>query len=215
MKQLQQILKYNFNNENLLVKALTHGSVNPDISANYERLEFLGDRVLGEAVAHLLYNIFPNEPEGNLSQRFVRLVRKETVSEVALSLNLNDFMKVANNELRDNVNVLCDVCEAVIGAIYIDGGSVAAIEFVNNHWRELIDKNVAPPKDAKSRLQEVAHVKGYGIPQYKIIGREGNEHEPIFEVEVSLGLGKNVTAKGRSKKMAEMAAATAMLEKIN
>ena len=215
MKQLQQILKYNFNNENLLVKALTHGSVNPDISANYERLEFLGDRVLGEAVAHLLYNIFPNEPEGNLSQRFVRLVRKETVSEVALSLNLNDFMKVANNELRDNVNVLCDVCEAVIGAIYIDGGSVAAIEFVNNHWRELIDKNVAPPKDAKSRLQEVAHVKGYGSPQYKIIGREGNEHEPIFEVEVSLGLGKNVTAKGRSKKMAEMAAATAMLEKIN
>ena len=194
---------------------MTHGSVNSDVLANYERLEFLGDRVLGEAVAHLLYNIFPKEPEGNLSQRFVRLVRKETVADVALSLKLNEFMKVANDELRNNVNVLCDVCEAVIGAIYIDGGSSAAIDFVNNHWRELIDKNVAPPKDAKSRLQEVAHVKGFGAPLYRIVGREGNEHEPIFEVEVSLGVGKSVKAKGRSKKMAEMAAAEAMLEKIN
>ena len=215
MKHLQQILKYQFNNEGLLKQALTHGSVNPDVLANYERLEFLGDRVLGEAVAHLLYNIFPKEPEGNLSQRFVRLVRKETVAEVALNLKLNDFIMVANNELRDNVNVLCDVCEAVIGAIYIDGESKAAIDFVNNHWRELIDKNVAPPKDAKSRLQEIAHVKGYGAPQYRIISREGSEHEPIFEVEVSLGVGKNASAKGKNKKIAEMAAAEAMLEKIN
>lgn len=215
MEQLQQILKYRFSNAALLCKALTHGSVNSDVLANYERLEFLGDRVLGEAVAHLLYNIFPKEPEGNLSQRFVRLVRKETVADVALSLKLNEFMKVANDELRNNVNVLCDVCEAVIGAIYIDGGSSAAIDFVNNHWRELIDKNVAPPKDAKSRLQEVAHVKGFGAPQYKVVGREGNEHEPIFEVEVSLEGGKSVTAKGKNKKMAEMAAAEAMLEKIN
>ncbi len=215
MEELQQILKYQFKNKTLLSKALTHGSVNPDVLANYERLEFLGDRVLGEAVAHLLYNIFPNEPEGNLSQRFVRLVRKETVAEVALSLKLNEFIKVANEELRNNVNVLCDVCEAIIGAIYVDGGSDASIEFVNQHWRELIDKNVAPPKDAKSRLQEIAHVKGFGVPQYKVVGREGNEHEPIFEVEVSLGIGKCVTAKGRNKKVAEMAAAEAMLEKIN
>lgn len=215
MEELQQILKYQFKNKTLLSKALTHGSVNSDVLANYERLEFLGDRVLGEAVAHLLYNIFPNESEGNLSQRFVRLVRKETVAEVALSLKLNEFIKVANEELRNNVNVLCDVCEAIIGAIYVDGGSDASIEFVNQHWRELIDKNVAPPKDAKSRLQEIAHVKGFGVPQYKVVGREGNEHEPIFEVEVSLGIGKCVTAKGRNKKVAEMAAAEAMLEKIN
>lgn len=215
MKQLQQILRYQFNDDTLLAKALTHGSVNSDVLANYERLEFLGDRVLGEAVAHLLYNIFPNDPEGNLSQRFVRLVRKETVSDVALVLKLDEFMRVASDELRKNVNVLCDVCEAVIGAIYIDGGSDAAIEFVNNHWRELIDKNMEPPKDAKSRLQEIAHIKGYGIPQYRVVGREGSEHEPVFEVEVSLGVGKSVTAKGKSKKMAEMTAAETMLEKIN
>ena len=215
MEQLQNILNYRFKDVDLLNKALTHGSVNSDVWANYERLEFLGDRVLGEAVAVLLYNIFSKESEGSLSQRFVRLVRKETVAEVALSLKLDEFMKVANDELRKNVNVLCDVCEAVIGAIYIDGGSSLAIEFVKNHWRELIDKNVEPPKDAKSKLQEVAHVKGFGVPQYKIVGREGNEHEPIFEVEVSLGVEKSLTAKGRSKKMAEMAAAEAMLEKIN
>ena len=215
MEQLQHILKYKFDDWSLLNKALTHGSVNADVLANYERLEFLGDRVLGEAVAHLLFNIFPKEPEGNLSQRFVQLVRKETVAEVAISLNLDKFVKVSNDDLRKNVNVLCDVCEAVIGAIYIDGGSEKAIEFVNNHWRELIDKNVESPKDAKSKLQEIAHVKGFGVPQYKIIGREGNEHEPIFEVEVSLGAGKSVVAKGKNKKMAEMAAAVAMLEKIN
>ncbi len=215
MEQLQLILKYHFKDDSLLKKALTHGSVCPDVSENYERLEFLGDRVLGEAVAHLLFNIFPKEPEGNLSQRFVRLVRKETVAEVALTLKLDEFMIVSSEELRSNVNVLCDVCEAVIGAIYIDGGSDEAIKFVNNHWRELIDKNVEPPKDAKSKLQEVAHVKGFGTPLYKVIGREGNEHEPIFEVEVSLGIGKTVSAKGKNKKSAEMAAAKAMLEKIN
>ena len=215
MEQLQQILKYQFKDVSLLKKALTHGSVCSDVLGNYERLEFLGDRVLGEAVAHLLFNIFPKEPEGNLSQRFVRLVRKETVAEVALVLKLDEFMRVSSDELRTNVNVLCDVCEAVIGAIYIDAGSEEAIKFVNNHWRELIDKNVEPPKDAKSKLQEIAHVKGFGVPQYKVIGREGNEHEPIFEVEVSLGVGKTVSAKGKNKKMAEMAAAKAMLEKIN
>ena len=87
--------------------------------------------------------------------------------------------------------------------------------YITNSMLELIDRNVAPPKDAKSKLQEVAHVKGYGVPQYKIVGREGSEHEPIFEVEVSLGVGKSITAKGKNKKLAEMAAAEAMLEKIS
>lgn len=215
MEQLQQILRYQFKDLSLLEKALTHGSVCFDVLSNYERLEFLGDRVLGEAVAHLLYNVFPQEPEGYLSQRFVRLVRKETVAEVAQTLELNKFMKVSTDDLRNNVNVLCDVCEAVIGAIYIDGGSEASIEFVNNHWKELIDKNVNPPKDAKSKLQEIAHVKGLGVPQYKVIAREGSEHEPVFEVEVSLDGGRKASAKGKSKKMAEMAAATTMLEKMN
>lgn len=214
METLQQILKYNFKDVELLRKAITHGSVNSHIDANYERLEFLGDRVLGVAVASLLYRFFPAEPEGNLSQRFVGLVCKETVAEVAKALQLNRFMNVAAEELRSNENVLCDVAEAVIGAIYIDAGVDAAIEFVNTHWRELIDKNVAPPKDSKTKLQELSHHLGYGTPTYKVIGRSGSEHEPVFEIEVSLGIGKTAIGFGKSKKLAEFAAAAALLEKI-
>lgn len=214
MEKLQQILKYHFKDVGLLQKAITHSSVNPKVDANYERLEFLGDRVLGVAVASLLYRIFPKEPEGNLSQRFVGLVCKETVAEVAITLKLNEFMNVASDDLRYNENVLCDMAEALIGAIYIDAGVDAAIEFVNTHWRELIDKNVAPPKDSKTKLQEISHHLGFGRPSYKIIGRKGSEHKPVFEVEVSLGEDKNAYGYGKSKKLAEFAAATAMLEKI-
>lgn len=215
METLQQILKYRFKNAGLLQKAITHGSANSHVDANYERLEFLGDRVLGVAVASLLYKLFPNEPEGNLSQRFVGLVCKETVAGVAVSLQLDKFLNVATEELRRNENVLCDVCEAVIGAIYIDAGVDAAIEFVDNHWRALIDKNVAPPKDSKTKLQELSHHLGLGTPVYKVVERLGSEHEPVFEVEVWLGEGKTARGKGKNKKLAEFAAASAMLEKMN
>ncbi|MCQ2740941.1 MAG: ribonuclease III [Alphaproteobacteria bacterium] len=214
MEQLQQILKYKFKNEDLLQKAITHSSVKSNVDSNYERLEFLGDRVLGVAVASLLYRLFPNEPEGNLSQRFVGLVCKETVAEVALHLELDKFIKVISADLHRNENVLCDVCEAVIGAIYIDAGVDAAIEFVDCHWRELIDKNVAPPKDNKTKLQEISHHLGYGTPQYKIIERTGSDHEPMFTVEVSLGNKKTALGHGHSKKMAEFEAAAQLLEKI-
>ena len=140
MEELKKILKHEFKDESLLKKALTHSSVNSHVDGNYERLEFLGDRVLGVSIASLLYRLFPGEPEGSLSQRFTGLVCKETVAMVGRTLRLNEFMDVANREIRDNENVLCDVCEAVIGAIYIDGGVEDAIKFVNNHWRELIEK---------------------------------------------------------------------------
>ena len=211
---LQQILKYRFKDESLLRKAITHGSINSDVRENYERLEFLGDRVLGVATASLLYRMFPNEPEGSLSQRFVGLVCKETVAEVAKTLQLDKFMKVGNDELRSNENVLCDVCEAVIGAIYIDAGVDAAIEFVNHHWRELIDKNVAPPKDNKTKLQELTHHLKLGTPRYKIVGRSGSEHRPLFEVEVVIGDDRKALGSGTSKKLAEFAAAAAMLEML-
>lgn len=214
MEKLQQVLNYRFNDINLLNKALTHSSVKPDSKSNYERLEFLGDRVLGVAIASLLYKIFPDEPEGYLSQRFVGLVCKETVAEVGLRLGFDKFVSVDTEDLRQNENVMCDVTEAVIGAIYIDAGVDAAIDFVNEHWRELIDKNVAPPKDSKTLLQEVAHAKGYGVPVYKVVGRDGSEHEPIFMVEVSLGNDKSALGKGRNKKTAEFAAAKTLLENM-
>ncbi len=213
-EDLENILKYNFRNKELLHKALTHSSVNPHADHNYERLEFLGDRVLGVSIASLLYRLFPHEPEGNLSQRFTGLVCKETVAQVGRMLNLGKFMFVANEDIRKNENVLCDVCEAVIGAIYIDAGVEEAINFVNNHWRELIDRNVAPPKDSKTRLQEIAHVKNLEQPVYRLKKRSGSEHEPIFEIVVNLGDKYEVVGFGRNKKAAEFDAASKMLEQI-
>ncbi|MBE6448388.1 MAG: ribonuclease III [Alphaproteobacteria bacterium] len=212
---IEQILKHEFKNKNLLKAALTHGSVSSYVTKNYERLEFLGDRVLGMSVASLLYRNFPNEPEGNLSQRFTGLVCKETVAEVARELGLGRFMFVAEDDIRENENVLCDVCEAIIGAIYIDAGVEVAVDFVNEHWSDLIDKKVAPPKDAKTALQEMAHVKSLPMPKYKIVDRKGPEHEPVFMVEVCLGNEYVARGEGHNKKLAEFEAAKKMLELIS
>lgn len=214
IENLEKILGYTYKNKQLLKQALTHSSVSSHVSDNYERLEFLGDRVLGLAIASLLYRIFPKEPEGSLSQRHTGLVCKDTVALVAKNLHLDEYMIVANEEIRDNENVLCDVCEAIIGSIFIDADCVEAIKFVNEHWRELIDKNVAPPKDAKTMLQEVAHATGHGVPQYKMEGREGSEHEPLFYISVTLkGLPPEI-GEGRNKKLAEQEAAAKMLKKL-
>lgn len=215
MNELEEILQHKFKNPGLLQKALTHSSHDVHIDGNYERLEFLGDRVLGLSIAALLYKIFPKEPEGNLSQRHTALVCKDTVAMVAKSLSLDKFIIAGADDIRENESVLCDVCEAVIGAIYIDSGCDEAISFVNKHWRELIDKNMAPPKDNKTTLQEVAHIKGYGVPRYKVVNREGSEHEPIFFVEVSLEKVQPQVGRGHSKKMAEFDAAGKMLEIIS
>lgn len=214
LEELEKIIGYQFKNKHLLKQAMTHSSYTAKLSENYERLEFLGDRVLGLAIAGLLYHVFPNEPEGNLSQRHTGLVNKECVSEVALRLKLDKFVVVANEEIRENENVLCDVCEAVIGAIFIDAGCERAFHFVREHWKELIDKNMAPPKDAKTALQEVAHNFNLGVPQYRVISREGSEHEPIFHMEVVFANGQFERGSGRNKKLAEQEAAARMLEKL-
>lgn len=214
IENLENILGYKYHNINLLKQALTHSSVSADVDKNYERLEFLGDRVLGLTIAALLYRIFPHEPEGSLSQRHTALVCKETVAMIAKRLELDKYMTVANEEIRDNENVLCDVCEAVIGSIYIDSDCDRAIEFVNVHWKDLIDKNMAPPKDAKTKLQEVAHAKGHGVPVYKLEARKGSEHEPIFYISVEIVGLEPEKGEGKNKKLAEQAAAAKMLKKL-
>ena len=215
LEELQNIIKYHFKNPALLRQALTHGSHSIKIGENYERLEFLGDRVLGLSIAALLYRAFPNEPEGSLSPRFVRLVCRETVATMAKRLHLDKYMIVGSEDIRENENVLCDVCEAVIGAIFIDSNCETAVDFVNEHWKELIDKNVAPPKDAKTKLQEVSCRKNLGFPQYRIESREGSEHEPVFHVSVRLSTGEPALGSGRSKKLAEQEAAANMLKRIS
>lgn len=214
IENLEKILGYTYKNKKLLQQALTHSSVSPHVTDNYERLEFLGDRVLGLAIASLLYRIFPGEPEGSLSQRHTGLVCKETVALVARNIKLGEYMDVTNQEIRDSENILCDVCEAIIGSIFMDAGCEEAIKFVNEHWRELIDKNVAPPKDAKTSLQEIAHIRGYGVPIYKMEGRKGSEHEPIFYISVSLKNLPPEIGEGRNKKLAEQEAAAKMLKRL-
>ena len=213
--KLQERIGYEFKNPELLNEALTHPTYAEEHGCmSNQRLEFLGDRVLGLTIAALLYRMFPNEPEGSLSQRHTGLVNKDCVSETARRLGLDRFVIVANEEIRENENVLCDVCEAVIGAIFIDAGCEQAVEFVNEHWKELIDKNVAPPKDAKTLLQETAHNLGLGVPQYRLVSREGSEHEPLFHMEVVFPGGTAEAGSGRNKKLAEQEAAAKMLAKL-
>ena len=211
-RALEEILDYRFQNKQLLLQALTHGSYNHDISQNYERLEFLGDRVLGVAMARLLYNIFPTDPEGDLSPRFTRLVRTETVAQVALDLNLNKYIRAENRQLCRNKNVLCDVTEAIIGAICIEAGFETAIDFVERNFKPLINQNSEPLKDKKTLLQEVSHQLKAGNPVYELVKKEGSEHEPVFFIQVTVTGHGTAVGSGKNKKIAEQNAAAQLLD---
>ncbi len=214
MDKLQEILGYRFKNQDLLKQALTHSSCTSDITKNYERLEFLGDRVLGVSMAHLLYNMFPQEPEGSLSPRFTKLVRKETVAAVALEMHLNEYIHAENQQLCTNINVLCDVAEAVIGAICIEAGFQTAIDFVDRHWQHLISQNSKPKKDSKTALQEISHAFGAGNPVYTLLRKEGSEHQPIFYIEASIPKKGSAIGSGSNKKIAEQEAAAALIAQL-
>ncbi|MBR1605851.1 MAG: ribonuclease III [Alphaproteobacteria bacterium] len=210
-EKLENILDYHFKNQQLLKQALTHSSITSHIGSNYERLEFLGDRILGVGIAGTLYKEFPQEPEGSLSPRHMHLVCKETVSVVAKQLQLDKYIFVATEDIRENENVLCDVCEAVIGAICIDSDIDQALSFVNKHWKKLIHQDMTPPKDFKTRLQELAHAHGYQTPTYEVISRTGSEHEPTFTIEVKIDNLPPQAGSGHNKKLAEQAAAAKMI----
>ena len=211
MQNPEELINYVFKNKKLLNQALTHSSSTTDIHKNYERLEFLGDRILGVGVAKMLYERFPDEPEGSLSQRHMALVCKEAVSEVVKNLGLDEYIIIANEDAKDSINVLCDVGEAVIAAICIDSNIDNAIEFVHKNWECLLEKYKTPPKDAKTKLQEVSWKMKLGNPTYEIVAKSGSEHLPIFTVEVSLGKEHKALGNGTNKKLAEQEAARAML----
>lgn len=215
MEELKKILKHEFKDESLLKKALTHSSCQfACMTETMNVWSFWATGCWGFPSPRFYIVCFRGSRKAACRKGLPGWCAKRRVAMVGRTLRLNEFMDVANREIRDNENVLCDVCEAVIGAIYIDGGVEDAIKFVNNHWRELIDKNVAPPKDAKTQLQEVAHVKGYGAPVYKMVGRTGSEHEPTFFISVSLKGVEDAVGEGRNKKLAEFDAAAKMLQRI-
>ena len=196
-------------------RALTHGS---QAAANYERLEFLGDRVLGLAMAEWLYEQFPAEPEGNLSKRLNALVTGPVCAEIAREIGARPFVKLGKQARDDGAgdsdNVLGDVMEALIGALYLDGGYAPARAFVRRAWAGRVHADVRAPQHPKSALQEWAAAHNRKPPAYEMIDRSGPHHAPRFTVRVSLGTFASAEAEGSSKQEAETSAARALLEKV-
>ena len=220
---LGRVVGYQFRNLALLEQALTHPSVVHGRTkrrfTEYERLEFVGDRVLGLVMAEVVYQHFPTEPEGDLAKRHVALVRREALARVAQAIRLGDYLILSHGEDsaggRDNPSLLADACEAVIGAMFMDGGFEVARNFIRAHWLPLLTELSSPPKDAKTRLQEWAQGQGFGLPFYTVTGQDGLAHNPVFVVEVKVsGHAATASGKGSSKRMAEQAAAAAFLEAV-
>jgi ribonuclease-3 len=199
----------------LFARALTHSSRGDD---HYERLEFLGDRVLGLVTAHWLYQLFPEEPEGKLSPRLNALVSGETCAEIARELGIGGHVilgkQARDDGAADSDNVLGDIVESLIGAIYLDGGLEAAGQFIRAAWGDRVSTRDKAPKHPKSALQEWAAAHDRKPPHYEVTHRSGPHHAPRFVMEVTIkGVG-TASAEGLSKQEAETAAAKALLEKL-
>jgi ribonuclease-3 len=216
--KLEARLGHKFADPELLDRALTHSSaIAPAkrVALSYQRLEFLGDRVLGLVVADMLYRRFPKSPEGELNRAFVTLVRKEMCAAIARQLNLGPDLNLGESEARtggaDKDAILSDVMEGVIGAVYVDGGLGPAYELVERLFGEHIGDAVAERADAKTTLQEWAQGKGLEPPTYVEIARTGPDHAPEFTIAIRLNGFAELTATGPSKKLAEHKAAEAFL----
>jgi ribonuclease-3 len=217
-KIIEQRIGHAFSDPALLATAFTHVSAlkaTRNRNESYQRLEFLGDHVLGLIVSDMLYQAFPKADEGELSKRLANLVRKEACADVARSLGLHEGIKLgtvgagASARLRDSV--LGDICEAVIGAVFLDGGYTAAAQFVERNWTERMRKPSRPLRDPKTVLQEWAQGKGLPTPAYREVERTGPHHDPQFRVAVELPGLVPAEGVGGSKRAAEKVAASAML----
>ena len=204
---------YPFRDASLLKLALTHPSLGK--SASNQRLEFLGDAVLGLVIAEMLYQLYPTEQEGELARRQAALVRGETLAEIAQELSLGDALNLSASEAqsggRNAASNLEDALEALIGAIYLDGGLTAAIGFITPHWQTRVSTLASPPKDAKTALQEWAQARGLPVPTYLVTEQTGPAHAPEFTIEVAVTGHPSATATAASKRLAEQAAAGKLL----
>ena len=202
-------LNYKFRNTSLLELALTQSGA--DAENNNERLEFLGDRVLGLSVAALLYEMFPDESEGALAQRHAVLVSSDILSEVAAELGFAAKVRRGHMTAGRTKHVMADAMESVLGAIFLDGGFDDARKVIIEIWTPLARRELTPPKDAKTALQELAQHSGDGrLPEYEFLESSGPSHSPMFNVKVS-ALGKSATGSGTSKKTATSNAAAELL----
>jgi ribonuclease III len=216
LSSLEEKLGYHFSDRALLERALTHASATPSYSN--ERLEFLGDRVLGLVVAETLHSRYPQESEGALTVRFHALVRAEACARVGEAIGLPSHIRHAGgfDSVRARAAILSDVCEAVIAALYLDGGMAAARPFIERYWTEMFDDpgQGAEMRDAKTRLQEWAQGRGLAAPVYREVTRSGPPHAPHFTFEASLEGMAPETGEGGSKREAEQEAAAKLLARV-
>ena len=212
---LEKKIKVNFKNKELLVKSLTHKSYNKE--NNNEKIEFLGDRVLGLVIAKKLLEIYPNEKEGILDKKFASLVKKKTCLEISKKLQLQKYILTLNSRNNKNIiedKILADSCEALIGSIYLDKGYIVVEKTILSLWSDHIKQSVITQIDAKTKLQEFSLKKFKKLPTYKVISNTGPRHKPLFKVGVKLMNTKFYFSEGKSKKDAEQNAATKCLEDL-
>ena len=201
----------NFKNQKLLLRSFTHKSYNP--IDNNEKLEFLGDRVLGLIISQNLLKFFPNDKEGDLDKKLASLVNKNQCAIIANNIKLQDYILIKNSKTNITVEnkILSDCLESIIGCIYLDQGLDAAEKFIIKNWRKYLNKSLITERDAKTKLQEYSLKLHKSLPVYKLLDNKGPRHKPLIKVSVKIKNSKNITATGFSKKEAEQKAAKKLL----
>ena len=214
LANFQKKVGINFHNQKLLTKCFTHKSYNP--VDNNEKLEFLGDRVLGLIISQNLLKFFPNDKEGDLDKKLASLVNKNQCAKIAKDINLQDYIFIKNSKNNSNIEnkVLSDCLESVIGCIYLDQGIDIAEKFIVKNWRKYLNKSLITERDSKTRLQEYSLKQYKLLPVYKLLDNKGPRHKPLIKVSVKIKDSKNITAPGNSKKEAEQKAAKKLLTSL-
>ena len=213
---LEQILKYSFKNKSILHKALTHKSY--DNNTNNEKLEFLGDRVLGLIISKKLLEKYPSEKEGIIDKKFANLVNKKTCINIAKKLNLKKYLYLGashKNLERSADKIVSDSLEAIVGAIYLDGGLKSSEKFILSFWETYIDESVVTQIDSKTKLQEYSLKKFKKLPKYTFFKKTGPQHKPLFKTEVEITGSKKIIGEGPSKKNAQQNAAAKLIKFLN
>ncbi len=215
IKDLEDIIEYNFRDKKLLERALIHKSFS---KINNEKLEFLGDRVLGLVISKKLLDKYPDEKEGVIDKKFANLVNKKTCIDIAKKINLRNYLYLGSshkNLERSLDKIVSDSLEAVVGAIYLDGGLKVSEKFILNFWASYIDKSIVTQIDSKTKLQEYSLKKFKKLPKYTFFKKTGPQHKPVFKTEVEIPGSKKIIGIGSSKKNAQQNAATKLIKNLN
>ena len=212
IKNLEKIIKYHFKNNDLLKKSLTHKSF--DNLNNNEKLEFLGDRVLGLVISKNLYRLFPKDKEGDLDKKLASLVNKKRCVEISSYLSVKDYVLVGDNKDNSKIEnkILADTVESIVGALYLDQGLEVAEKFILNYWKRFLNEKLTIYRDPKTMLQEYSLKLHKTLPIYKVIENRGPRHKPVIKVSVKIKNSKKYLGIGHSKKEAEQKAALKLLD---